>query len=197
MASVAALHLRWKSNNRWWFGLGYLLLLLATKGYAQPTRLATPTKPAAPVQAPASIPNQLSPQKMEEALRLLLRADSVASQRQRARLGPESSGLVVDQTITKIGHDFYDQFYSRWEAPADNDDFIIIISEKPSRSNNNAIVTVVVNDEELLEFPLQGKYDIIEETNQQVMEVVSNFLQQARNLSKQLEKGNRQPIETY
>ncbi|MGY3088351.1 hypothetical protein ACVWYF_001384 [Hymenobacter sp. UYAg731] len=139
----------------------------------------------------------MSPQKMEEALRLLLRADSVASQRQRARLGPESSGLVVDQTITKIGHDFYDQFFSRWEAPADNDDFIIIISEKPSRSNNNAIVTVVVNDEELLEFPLQGKYDIIEETNQQVMEVVSNFLQQARNLSKQLEKGNRQPLETY
>ena len=56
---------------------------------------------------------------MEEALRLLLKADSVASVRQRAQLGPESSGLVVDQTITKIGHDFYDQFYSRWEAPAE------------------------------------------------------------------------------
>lgn len=133
---------------------------------------------------------------MEEALRMLLRADSVESLRQRARLGPESSGLVVDQTITKIGHDFYDQFYSRWEAPTEVSDFTIIISEKPSRGNN-AIVTVTVNDEELLEFPLQGKYDIIDEAAQQAIGVAGGFLQQAQNLSQQLEKGNKQALETY
>ncbi|MBU6119684.1 hypothetical protein [Hymenobacter siberiensis] len=59
------------------------LLLATTAGHAQTTQPEPQTKPV----APASAPNQLSPQKMEEALRLLLRADSVASQRQRAHLG--------------------------------------------------------------------------------------------------------------
>ncbi len=133
---------------------------------------------------------------MEEALRLLLRADSVATMRQRAQMGPESSGLVVDQTITKIGHDFYDQFYSRFEAPAGENDFTITISEKPSRGNN-AIVTLTVNSEELMELPLQAKYDAVEEAAIYAVEVAGGFLQQARNLSQQLERGNKQARETY
>ncbi|MFD2719444.1 CsgE family curli-type amyloid fiber assembly protein [Hymenobacter monticola] len=127
---------------------------------------------------------------------MLLRADSIASQRQRAKLGPESSGLVVDQTITKIGHDFYDQFYSRWEAPAGISDFTVIVGEKPSRGNN-AIITVTVNDEELLEFPLQGKEDLVAEASQQAVEYAANSLQQAQYLSQQLESGNKQPLESY
>ena len=167
-----------------------VLLLLSHLGWAQePGR--TPSKKPTP-----TAPSQLSTQKMEEALRLLLRADSVDSQRKRLQSGPESSGLVVDQTITKIGHDFYDQFYSRWEAPAGDEDFIILISEKPSRGNN-AIVTVTVNEEEILELPLQARYDFIEETAQQAIEYASAFLQQARNLSQQLERGNKQALETY
>ena len=72
----------------------------------------------------------------------------------------------------------------------------MMVGEKPSRGNN-AIVTVTVNDEELLEFPLQGKYDIIEETAQQAVGVAAGFLQQAHNLSQQLERGNKQPLEIY
>lgn len=174
-----------------WRGVvGGVLLLMGHSGWAQGNEKNPPKKPD-----PAA-PSQLSTQKMEEALRLLLRADSVDSQRQRLQSGPESSGLVVDQTITKIGHDFYDQFYSKWEAPAGNDDFIIVVSERPARGNN-AIVTVTVNDEEILELPLQAKYDLIEETAQQAIEYASAFLQQAQNLSQQLERGNKQALETY
>jgi curli production assembly/transport component CsgE len=170
------------------------LLLLGQRAWAQPTRKLPDKKtpPAAPTPAPA---NQLSALQMEEALRMLLRADSIASQRQRAKLGPESSGLVLDQTITKIGHDFYDQFYSRWEAPAGVDDFTVLIGEKPSRGNN-AIITVTVNGEDLLEFPLQGKDELVQEAAQQAIEIAANSLQQALNLSRQLEQGNRQALET-
>ncbi|MBJ6107392.1 hypothetical protein JAO73_00105 [Hymenobacter sp. BT523] len=147
----------------------------------------------------APLPSQaapLAPQKMEEALRLLLRADSIQSLRQRATAGPESSGLVVDQTISKIGHDFYDQFFARWEAPPGNDDFTIIISERLGRGNN-VLVALSVNENELLEFPLQAKYDLIEEAAQQAIEIASGFLQQSYNISRQLEKGNKQPLDTY
>ena len=171
------------------------LLLAGQRTWAQPTRKLPEKKTpaAAPAPAPAT---QLSALQMEEALRLLLRADSVASQRQRAKLGPESSGLVLDQTITKIGHDFYDQFYSRWEAPAGVNDFTVLIGEKPSRGNN-AIITVTVNDEDLLEFPLQGKEELVLDAAQQAIEIAANSLQQSLNLSRQLEQGNKQPLETY
>ncbi|MDO7847891.1 CsgE family curli-type amyloid fiber assembly protein [Hymenobacter sp. M29] len=162
---------------------------------AQPNRRLPEKKTTSPSPAPAPS-NQLSALKTEEALRMLLRADSVASQRQRAKLGPESSGLVIDQTITKIGHDFYDQFYSRWEAPAGIGDFTIAVGEKPARGNN-AIITLTVNDEQLLEFPLQGKEEMISDASQQAIEIAANSLQQAFNLSQQLERGNKQALETY
>lgn len=173
--------------------VGALVSIGSMAGYAQTVGRPLREKSAAPLPTPTA---PLSPQKMEEALRMLLRADSVQSVRQRAKLGPESSGLIVDQTITKIGHDFYDQFFSHWEPPPGNDDFTITINERPARGNN-AIVALSVNENELLEFPLQAKYDLIEEAAQQAIEVATGFLQQAQNLSKQLEKGNKQPLETY
>ncbi|MBF9223261.1 CsgE family curli-type amyloid fiber assembly protein [Hymenobacter ruricola] len=171
------------------------MLVAGQAAWAQPTRKLPEKKVTTPTSAPAPS-NQLSALKTEEALRMLLRADSVASQRQRAKLGPESSGLVVDQTITKIGHDFYDQFYSRWEAPSGINDFTILVGEKPSRGNN-AIITLTVNDEELLEFPLQGKDELISEASQQAIEIAANSLLQASSLSQQLERGNKQALETY
>lgn len=183
-----------------WREIALLLLASLSIGFSAKAQitppLATPRTTTSPTGSEPPKPKQLSPQKMEEALRLLLRADSVASVHQRARLGPESSGLVVDQTITKIGHDFYDQFYSRFEAPVQNEDFTIVISEKPSRGNN-AIVTLTVNNEELLELPLQARLETIEEAATYAAEIAGGFLQQARNLSQQLERGNKQALETY
>ena len=182
-----------------WRKVAFLLasLLMGFSGKAQINRpLATPKTTTSPAGSEPTKPKQLSPQKMEEALRLLLRADSVASVDQRARLGPESSGLVLDQTITKIGHDFYDQFYSQWEAPSEVAEYTVAVGEKPTRGNN-AIIIVTVNGEDLLEFPLQGKSDIVEDAAQQAIGVAAAFLQQAHELSKQLEKGNKQPLETF
>lgn len=178
---------------RLWIMAGLLAGLTGNAGWAQ--TVGRPLRDKSPTKLPtAAAP--LAPQKMEEALRMLLRADSIDSQRQRAKLGPESSGLIVDQTITKIGHDFYDQFFSHWEPPPGNDDFTITINERPSRGNN-AIVALTVNDSELLEFPLQAKYDLIAEAAQQAIEIASGFLREAQNLSRQLEKGNKQALETY
>ena len=175
------------------FALLASLLLMWVSSHAQTVGRPIRGQSPAPLPTPAA---PLAPQKMEEALRMLLKADSIESQRQRARLGPESSGLVVDQTITKIGHDFYDQFFSHWEPPPGVNDFTIIINERPARGNN-ALVALTVNDTELLEFPLQAKYDLLEEAALQAIDVASGFLQEAQNLSRQLERGNKQALETY
>ncbi|HEX8328738.1 MAG TPA: CsgE family curli-type amyloid fiber assembly protein [Hymenobacter sp.] len=176
-----------------WLLVAALVGLPCTLTWAQTVGRPLREKSAAPL-APQAAP--LAPQKMEEALRMLLRADSVQSLRQRARLGPESSGLIVDQTITKIGHDFYDQFFSHWEPPSGYDDFTITVNERPARGNN-AIVALTVNETDLLEFPLQSKYDLIEEGALQAIDIVKNFLQEEQNVSRQLERGNKQAIEAY
>ena len=55
----------------------------------------------------------------------------------------EFSGLVIDQTITKFGHDFYDYFLAEWEPPTDA--FTLTINEKPSLIFGT-MVSVEVND---------------------------------------------------
>ncbi|GAA4013011.1 hypothetical protein GCM10022408_27330 [Hymenobacter fastidiosus] len=132
--------------------------------------------------------------KLEEALQLLLKAtvqDSAKLNSQRRRFRPtEIEGLVVDQTITKVGHDFYDAFFALWEAPADAGDFTVTIREKPARGIN-ILVSVEVNDNELLELPLQSKAEVIEETAAYAVGVAIEYVTNSRNVSQQLETGDQ------
>lgn len=45
----------------------------------------------------------------------------------------EIDGLLFDETKTKIGGDFYNYFYTGWQAPPDAKNYAIFISEKPYR----------------------------------------------------------------
>ncbi|MCA8829456.1 curli production assembly/transport protein CsgE [Hymenobacter pini] len=185
----------------WVWGLSSVLffLIMPPEAWAQAERKrpARANENGKAVQVPAreATAAPLSAKKLEEALQLLLRADSARTQSGGGR-GPESSGLVVDQTITKIGHDFYDVFYAQWEPPTGLQDFTIVISERPARGNS-AIVAVSVNDTELLEMPLQPKYELIEEAAGQAIYAAYALLQEQQNVSRQLERGELRGLETY
>ncbi|UOR03605.1 curli production assembly/transport protein CsgE [Hymenobacter aerilatus] len=167
--------------------------------YGQAERRA-PVRANQPTKADSKLPGkqeskQLSPKKVEEALRLLLRADSLQSSRAPTG-GPESSGLVVDQTVTKIGHDFYDAFYAGFEAPVGIQDFVVTISERPARGNS-ALVALSVNNEDLLEFPLQPRQELVEEAAAQAIALAVEYLQISQDISRQLEQGERRVLEVY
>lgn len=170
------------------------ILLTTTAGQAQ-TR-GRQDVPATPAAAPAGQPAPLAPAKLEEALRLLLKADSVANIRGRKLGGSESQGLVLDQAVTKLGHDFYDQFYSTFEAPMGVADYNIVVTERPARANS-ALVVLTVNDTELLELPLPTRADQMEEIVEAAVETAQGFLQEALNTSRQLESGHRLPPEQF
>ena len=172
--------------------LGWLLLV-------SPTQAQNRGQQALPFQAataPVSTPAPLSPAKLEEALRLFLKADSVANQRTMQPGGSESQGLVLDQAVSKLGHDFYDQFYSTFEAPLGVADYNIIIIERPARANSS-LVAVSVNDSELLELPLPTRADQMEEVVAAAVEAARGFLLEALNNSRQLESGHRAPPERF
>lgn len=125
----------------------------------------------------------VSTKQLEEALRRLLRADSAQTRRFRPT---EIEGLIVDQTITKVGHDFYDVFYTSWEAPPSAVDFIVTLRERIGRGNST-LVAVDVNDTELLEMPLQPKFDVVEAAAQEAVAVAQDFLRSAQTVAKQLD----------
>ena len=147
-----------------------------------------------PTAVPATTPKALPPKQLEEALRLLLQADSAG--RIPHRTGTEAQGLVMDQTISKLGRDFYDLFYGSFEAPPGADDFTIVLLERQARANN-AVVALLVNDTELFELPLNPSADAMAETAQMAVGAAIDFLLRAQSISRQLESGQRQPPEVY
>ena len=77
--------------------------------------------------------------------------DMIKSEKQRSKedeISVEIDGLVVDETLTKVGHDFYDAFYSNWVAPVGAKDYTLFIKETPPRMNRFTI-SIYVNDDEV------------------------------------------------
>lgn len=186
-------------------GVGLLwACVAATPSQAQQTpNRTTPTaeSPARPQPVPKATvaprvlvtpsAKPLPPAKLEEALRLMLRADST-----NRRAGTELAGLVLDQALTKPGHDFYDLFYGAFEAPPGSTDFTVLVGERPGRGNSSLVV-LTVNDQELIETPLPTRLDQLEELVAQAVEIAQGYLVETQSVSRQLESGQRTPLEVY
>ena len=50
------------------------------------------------------------------------------------------NGLILDRTITRSGHDFYQQFTTLWQAANFSQKTNLVISEKPSARWGSSIV---------------------------------------------------------
>ena len=88
----------------------------------------------------------------------------------------EIEGLIVDETRTKIGRDFYDIFYNKWVAPQNVKDFTITISEKPM-PRLGALVSIQINDMHVFSDFVQPRWEIIEERAEVGIEQVRNYLE--------------------
>lgn len=161
----------------------------ATESPARPQPVPKATLAPKALITPSAKP--LPPAKLEEALRLMLRADST-----NRRTGTESEGLVLDQALTKFGHDFYDLFYGAFEAPPGSTDFTVLVGERPGRGNSSLLV-LTVNDQELIETPLPTRLDQLEELVAEAVEIAQGYLVEAQSVSRQLESGRRTPLEVY
>ena len=112
-----------------------------------------------------------------------------AQDMQRASSGEalvaEINGLVVDETITKIGRDFYEVFYSKWEAPASELSYTIFIKELPLVGQGSQ-VTIYMDDTELFTQPIQPRYDVIEAVAEYAVSLVTNYINNYESISRQL-----------
>jgi len=97
----------------------------------------------------------------------------------------EIDGLLVDDTKTKAGKDFYDLFYSGWEVPVSAKNYSITISEKPYRLTTTLIV-ISINNDIVYQDVLQPRQDMIEAQSQDAISTTQNYLANYEEITKQL-----------
>lgn len=103
------------------------------------------------------------------------RQEEVQQQSER-QIMMEIDGMVLDETRSKVGRDFYDVFYTNWQSPPDASNFSISISEQPSPSLGT-IIYVEVNDSETFRMRLQPRYDFIQQAGQYAVRQTYSYLQ--------------------
>ena len=111
-------------------------------------------------------------------------------------LSVEIDGLVIDETKTKAGYDFYDLFMKIWEAPAGVQNYSMSIVEKPYRLRTT-LIEVNVNDNLVYNAVLQPRYDIIQAYAEQAVSRCVTYLNNLEEMERQLQSEDQQGTGIY
>lgn len=87
-----------------------------------------------------------------------------------------SLDMVIDETRSTQGRDFYNIFYRNWQAPEGAMNYTVYVREQPGRGRGS-VVEVRVNDEIAFRSQLQPRYDMIEQTAHQAVRFTRQFMQ--------------------
>jgi hypothetical protein len=90
----------------------------------------------------------------------------------------ELDGMVVDETITRIGRDFYDAFFAVWSSPPHAINFTISIHEQPA-PGLGTLIMIRANDEVVYQVRLQPQIEQIEAAALQGAGFTWRYLQNA------------------
>jgi Curli assembly protein CsgE. len=104
-----------------------------------------------------------------------------------------AGGIVLDQTKTRAGRDFYDLFIQNLVLPENVMDYTIVIDETPGLGTST-IIKVTINDMEIYGNYLQPKRDLIEETANEAVELATDFIVNYNQI--QLELSNKEQTGT-
>lgn len=94
----------------------------------------------------------------------------------------EIDGLVLDDTRSKLAHDFYELFYSGWSAAGvPSLGKTIVIRELPARIGIGTSVIVEVDDRQITTLNLQPRAELLELLANQLVEALSAHIQDPNN----------------
>ncbi|SMO58452.1 CsgE family curli-type amyloid fiber assembly protein [Fodinibius sediminis] len=95
------------------------------------------------------------------------------------------NGMVLDETRSKMGIDFYNLFYRHWEPPSGASNFMITISEQPTPSRGT-MITIHIDNEKVFQNRLQPKYAYTEKMARQAVVICYRTLLRQRSSSNSL-----------
>ena len=97
----------------------------------------------------------------------------------------EIDGLIMDETRTKVGRDFYDMFFSIWIAPKKVKNYKVVIKEMVTPGLANEI-SVLVNESLVFKQKVQPRYDILEQMTKYANQRVVQYLYNDKKMKAQL-----------
>ncbi|WP_439481000.1 CsgE family curli-type amyloid fiber assembly protein [Algoriphagus formosus] len=127
---------------------------------------------------------------IQELQTLLESIKKQETQKSSSEVVLEIDGLLIDDTKTKSGRDFYDFFYRDWVAPPEASNYSIFIVEKPFRLNTTTI-EISINEITVFQSFLQPRTDIVEELAKQSIGITQQYLIQYEELVRQLDGEER------
>lgn len=110
-------------------------------------------------QAADSTSQPQVPQALQDLVEALVEAED-SEEAESGSLALEIDGLIVDETRTRAGRDFYEAFFANWVPPQGARDFNITIRERPGMARTTSI-EVSLNELTVFQANLQPRYDII------------------------------------
>ncbi len=158
--------------------------LIATANKPKPTKTQRPSTSAKPKEKSKSIeaPIVVTPKKQKIPAPVQPKAvDRVVLPQEEIGI----DGLIIDETRSKMAHDFYDLFYRKWIPPQGVSDFIIYIRELPSRGRISR-VAMAVNDDIILQRNLSPRYDLLEQQVNLAIRVLTRHLKKKESVKDQL-----------
>ncbi len=90
----------------------------------------------------------------------------------------EIEGLILDETRSKLAHDFYELFYNGWtDVEGSVGSVTVTIRELPNRIGIGSRVSVEVDGEEITQLNLQPRTEVLESLSAQLVEALKNHLE--------------------
>lgn len=89
--------------------------------------------------------------------------------------GIEINGIVMDETKTKAGRDFFDYFYRTWDTVNFTVEYMILVKEEVFRRNQTK-VSLIVNEEVVFQTPVQPKEEYLIQVANRGSLYVKHFL---------------------
>lgn len=109
--------------------------------------------------------------------------DSLKQHSKDIKLG--ISGMIIDNTKTKAGRDFYTKFYNQWTTSGIQNRHMIRISEEPYRLRST-IIRVSVDDKVIFSSLLQPRESIIESMSQEAFYQVRGYVENYEAIMRQI-----------
>lgn len=96
----------------------------------------------------------------------------------------EIKGLVIENAKTKIGKDFYDYFYQKYNSSGAKYPFVINISEKPSIGGRGSLISIEIGDDKIFEFQARPDEEMLKKAALYSLKLVENYSKNRKTVKK-------------
>ncbi|MBS9524355.1 hypothetical protein KIH41_00965 [Litoribacter ruber] len=134
-----------------------------------------------------TVPVQEAPESLKNLLQDIIEGEVKKTKRDAE---VEIDGLLIDETKTKSGRDFFDLFYRDWDPPEEARNYSILVEEKPFRMNIT-MVEIYINETMVFQSFLQPRAEFIENLAAESVETTQMYLLQYEQIVRDMEGEER------